>query len=66
MINRIIQNPPSKNDYSKSRVALSNAQLESSIDIPEYKNTFKSVNLETSMASKALSHLVSEYPNIFK
>ena len=35
-------------------------------DIPEYKNTFKSVNLETSMASKALSHLVSEYPNIFK
>ena len=66
VINRIIQNPPSKNDYSKSRVALSNAQLESSIDIPEYKNTFKSVNLETSMASKALSHLVSEYPNIFK
>ena len=63
-INHIIRNTPTREDYKKSRIAFSNAQLESSIDIPEYKNTYQSDKLEMSMASKALRHLISEYSHL--
>ena len=55
----------SKDIYKKSRVVLSNAQVDSSIDMPDYSQAVKSENLETTMASKAIKNLVKEYPSIF-
>ena len=63
-VNKIIKKPLSKVDYHQSRVALLHAQLESSIDIPEYKDAFKSVKLEASMAVKALHNMSNEYPEL--
>jgi hypothetical protein len=64
-LNQIIHNPMSKDIYKKSRVVLSNAQVDSSIDMPDYSQAVKSENLETTMASKAIKNLVKEYPSIF-
>jgi len=63
-VNKIIKKPLSKVDYHQSRVALLHAQLESSIDIPEYKDAFKSVKLEASMAVKALHNMSNEHPEL--
>ena len=61
-IEEIINKPPTKALYKKSRIAFSNAQVDSSIDMPKYKSTFRLTKLETKMASEAIKHLFSEYP----
>jgi hypothetical protein len=65
-LEEIINKPPLKDIYKKSRIVLSNAQIDSSVDMPDYSSSSKSTELKTSMALKAINNLYTEYPSIFK
>jgi hypothetical protein len=56
----IIHQPPTQDDYNKSRTAFIKAQIESSIDMPMLDN-----NIELETAAEALNHLANEYPEVF-
>jgi hypothetical protein len=64
-IDKIINASTTKDNYKKSRIILSNAQVESSIDMPKYKYSAKHDTLDTSLAMEASSHIVKEYPEVF-
>jgi len=64
-IEDILYNPKDKEVYQKSKNAFSNAQVDSSIDMPKYKDTYRSSELENTMASEAIENLLSEYSEVF-
>jgi hypothetical protein len=45
---------------------LTKAQLDSSFDLPEYKNSYDSSQIETKMAKIALENMFSEHPYLYK
>ena len=48
-------------DFEHSKNAFIKAQVDSSFDFPEYKNKFKSIELEVDLAEKSLQNLNKEY-----
>jgi hypothetical protein len=63
-IEEILHKPPTEETYKKSKNAFSNAQIDSSIDLPKYKDTYRSTELEKTMASDAIKNLFSEYSKV--
>jgi capsule polysaccharide modification protein KpsS len=63
-VSEILEDRIPESDYLKSKLALTKAQIDSSFELPEYKNNYKSDILETEMAATALENLFSEYPNL--
>ena len=63
-IDKIINISTTKELYEKSKSAFSNAQFDSSISMPKFKNTYRSNKFEETMALEAIENLVSEYPEI--
>ncbi len=61
IVNELLSNPSNKIDLNRSQSALYKTQIESSIDLPEYKDLFGSTKLEDSVAKKALKLLYNEY-----
>lgn len=64
IVNKLLSHPPNKIDFIKSQTALHKAQVESSIDLPEFKYIFRSNKLEDSVAKRALKLLYDEYLNV--
>jgi len=61
ILNRLLSTQLDKIDLEKSRFSLYKAQIETSVDLPEYKDAHISVKLEDAMAEKALKLLYEEY-----
>jgi hypothetical protein len=61
-VNKVLEGNISDKEYSQSRLCLEKAQLDSSFDLPNYKNSYKGELLEIDMAEIALENLFSEYP----
>jgi len=60
-IDKILNNEVTKEMYQKSKIAFSNAQVNSSINLPRFKNSYWSNEFEESMAVEAIDNLFSEY-----
>jgi len=65
-VNDFIGNVYSQSDFVRAKNTFANSQFESSVDMPRYKYTLKSENLEQDMAKDALSNLFSEYPELLE
>ena len=65
-VTELLSDNISEEDFHKSRSALTKAQLDSSFDLPEYKNSYDSSQIETKMAKIALENMFSEHPYLYK
>ena len=63
-VDAIIGNGITKKLYIKSKSAFSNAQFDSSINIGNFKNTYRSNKFEDTRAIEAIENLIGEYPEI--
>lgn len=63
-VSELLEGQISEADFLKSKLSITKAQIDSSFDLPKYKNSYKSNTLEIDMAKIAIENLFSEYPNL--
>lgn len=64
VIDDLIINPLEREKLLNNSIAFRRAQIETSIDSPNYMYAYDSIKLETQMAKDALDNLFEEYPEL--